>query len=114
MGQSNVTLARVVSNRRANRNLYLENIKKVSGHHIELVFGSKVPVSGVSKSGVLFEMNKAIVDAEEKDTQSRKWATYSEWQTEQASQGKEREHIEMSAYKNLLQNMQLDKNCRLQ
>lgn len=114
MGQSNVTLARVVSNRQVNRNLYLENIKKVSGHHIELVFGSKVPVSKVSKSGVLFEMNKAIVDAEEKDTQSRKWATYSEWQIEQTSKGKEREHIELSGYKNLLQNMLLDKNCRLQ
>lgn len=113
-GQRNVTLSRVVSNWQANRNLYLENIKRVSGHHIDLVFGNKVSVSGLSKSSVLFELNKAIQDAEEKDSGSRKWATFSEWQTVQANHGKERDHIELNAYKNLLQNMLLDENCRVQ
>lgn len=113
-GQSKAPLAKVSSNRTKSRNSYLDNIKMVSGHQIELVFGNEVPVSGLSKSCVLFEMNKAILDAEEKDTRSRKWATYSEWRIEQASRGNERDHIELSAYKNLLQNMLLDKNCRLQ
>lgn len=113
-GQSSAALASVGSNRPTNRNSYLDNIKKVSGHQIELVFGDEIPVSGLSKANVLFEMNKAILDVEEKDTRSKKWATYSEWQTEQGSHKTMQDHIELSAYKNLLQNMLLDKNIRLQ
>ncbi|MBL4767593.1 MAG: response regulator transcription factor [Rhodobacteraceae bacterium] len=114
LGQCNVTLARVVANRQATRDSYLENIRKVSGHHIKLTFGDRLPVSGASKSGVLFKMNKAIEDVEAKDKQSKKWSNYSEWQVEQAACGTERDHIELSAYKNLLQDMQLEKNYRPQ
>lgn len=112
IGQGKIALDQGISNPQSNRSKYLENIREVSGHNIDLVFGDKMPISGIPKSHIRFELNKAIENVEGRDTRSKKWAANSKWKPEQTSNGKGRNHIELSAYKILLQDMVLQRNCR--